>query len=258
VKVSDPEVVSYEQWLAARLELLAKEKELTRHRDEVNTARRMLPMVEVTKDYTFEGPQGELSLLDMFEGRSQLVMHHVMFGPEDDEACPSCSFWEDNVGDLTHLHARDTTYVAVSRAPLAKLRAYQKRMGWTVPWYSSYGSEFNYDFHVSFDASIRPVEWNYKSYDQLVAMDPSWKDWCGEEQGVSTFLRRGEQVFHTYSTYGRGDDLLNTTYNMLDLTARGRQEGWEKPEGRGEGPFMGWLRRHDEYGAEELRGAAGS
>jgi predicted dithiol-disulfide oxidoreductase (DUF899 family) len=256
--MSDPKIVTREEWLAARLELLEKEKELTRHRDAVNTARRELPMVEITKDYVFEGPHGEARLLDMFDGRSQLLMHHVMFGPDDDAACPSCSFFEDNVGHLSHLHARDTSLVAVSRAPLPKLEKYKERMGWRTPWYSSYGSDFNYDFHVSFDASIRPVEWNYMNYEQLVKKDPSWENWCGEEQGVSAFLRQGDRVFHTYSCYSRGDDLLNGTYNWLDLTARGRQEGWEKPPGRGSGGIMEWLRRHDEYDPAVIGGASSS
>lgn len=253
----DPDIVTREEWLAARLELLEKEKELTRHRDEVNTARRRLPMVEITKDYTFEGPRGGARLLDLFDGRSQLLVHHVMFGPDDEAACPSCSFWEDCVGHLNHFYARDTTLVAISRAPWEKLERYRKRMGWQVPWYSSYGSVFNYDFHVSFDASIAPVEWNYRGYDELVRRDPSWEGWCGEEQGVSAFLRQGDRVFHTYSCYGRGDDLLNSTYNWLDLTARGRQEGWEQPPGRGSGPIMGWLRRHDEYDPDVIAGGAG-
>ncbi|GAA2678382.1 MULTISPECIES: DUF899 domain-containing protein [Actinosynnema] len=253
--MTDPEIVTREQWLAARLELLDQEKELTRHRDRVNEARRRLPMVEVTEDYRFAGPDGEATLLDLFDGRRQLLVHHVMFGPDMDAACPSCSFWQDCVGDLTHLHARDTTLVAISRAPLPRLQAYRERMGWHVPWYSSHGSAFNYDYHVSFDASIAPVQWNYRDYDELVRLNPAWENWSGEEQGVSAFLRQGDRVFHTYSCYGRGDDLLNTTYNWLDLTALGRQEGWEKPEGRGSGPIMGWLRRHDEYDPATIAGA---
>ncbi|RKT55188.1 DUF899 domain-containing protein [Saccharothrix australiensis] len=252
--MSDPEVTTREQWLVARRELLAREKELTRHRDEVNAARRALPMVEITKDYAFDGPGGRVGLLDLFEGRGQLVVYHVMYGPDDDGACPACSFWIDNVGHLSHLHARDTTFAAISRAPLEKLERYRRRMGWQVPWYSSYGSDFNYDFHVTLDASVTPIEYNFKDYDQLVAEEPRWRGWSGEEQGISAFLRRGDRVFHTYSCYSRGIDLLNGTYNWLDLTARGRQEDWEQPPGRGHDPFMGWLRRHDEYRPEELRG----
>lgn len=242
-----PEVVSREEWLAARKELLARERELTRNRDDVNAARRRLPMVETTKDYAFDGPRGRAELVDLFEGRGQLVIYHLMFDPDADEACPACSFWIDNVGHLSHLYARDTSFAAVSRAPLDKLERYKQRMGWTIPWYSSHGSDFNYDFHVSFDASITPVEWNYKDYARLVRENPDWEGYTGEEMGVSAFLRRGDRVFHTYSCYGRGIDLLNSTYNWLDLTARGRQEDWEQPPGRSDGPAMSWLRRHDEY-----------
>lgn len=242
-----PEVVSREEWLAARKELLAREKELTRHRDDVNAARRRLPMVEITKNYAFDGPRGSAELVDLFEGRSQLVIYHLMFDPDADEACPACSFWMDNVGHLSHLHARDTSFAAVSRAPLDKLEQYKQRMGWTIPWYSSYGSDFNYDFHVSFDASIAAVEYNYTDFAQLVRENPAWQGYTGEEMGVSAFLRHGDRVFHTYSCYGRGIDLLNGTYNWLDLTARGRQEDWEQPPGRSDGPAMSWLCRHDEY-----------
>ncbi|MFW5418263.1 DUF899 domain-containing protein [Nocardiopsis sp. CNT-189] len=243
-----PEVVSREEWLARRKELLAREKELTRHRDEVNAARRRLPMVEITKDYAFEGPRGGAGLADLFEGRGQLVVYHAMFGPGAGEACPACSFWIDNVGRLVHLHARDTSLAVVSRAPLAELERYKRRMGWSIPWYSSHGGDFNYDFHVSFDASVAPVEWNYRDYADLVRENPDWEGYTGEEMGVSAFLRLGDRVFHTYSCYGRGIDLLNGTYNWLDLTARGRQEDWERPPGRADGPAMAWLRRHDEYG----------
>ncbi|MDT0445137.1 DUF899 domain-containing protein [Streptomyces johnsoniae] len=252
-----PEVVSREEWLAARKELLAREKELTRHRDDVNAARRRLPMVEITRNYVFDGPHGSAELIDLFEGRGQLVIYHVMFGPDADEACPACSFWIDNVGHLSHLHARDTSFAAVSRAPLDKLERYKQRMGWTIPWYSSHSSDFNYDFHVSFDASITPVEWNYQDYAQLVRDTPSWEGYTGEEMGVSAFLRREDRVFHTYSCYGRGIDLLNGTYNWLDLTARGRQEDWEQPPGRNDGPAMSWLRRHDEYESTAVDRASG-
>ena len=146
--MSDPETTTHDQWRAARLDLLAKEKELTRHRDEVNAARRRLPMVEITKDYSLHGPHGQARLVDLFEGRDQLLIYHFMFGPDDDEGCPSCSFTIDNVGHLSHLYARNTSFAVVSRAPLEKLERYRKRLGWTVPWYSSQGSDFNYDFHV--------------------------------------------------------------------------------------------------------------
>jgi predicted dithiol-disulfide oxidoreductase (DUF899 family) len=246
-----PEIVSRERWLAARKELLVREKELSRHRDEVNAARRALPMVEITKDYAFHGPQGTVGLADLFDGRGQLVVYHFMLGPETDEGCPSCTFTIDNVGHLSHLHARDTSLAAVSRAPLETLERYRHRMGWTVPWYSSYGSDFNYDFHVTLDASVRPVEYNYRDYDELVRNDPAWEGWSGEEHGVSAFLRADSanpsRIFHTYSSYGRGTESLMGTYHWLDLTARGRQEDFELPPRRGDDPIMSWLRRHDEY-----------
>jgi predicted dithiol-disulfide oxidoreductase (DUF899 family) len=246
-RMPDPEVTTREQWLAARRELLARERELTRLRDEVNAARRRLPMVEITKDYAFDGPHGTVGLIDLFEGRTQLLIYHFMFEPDGDEGCPSCSFWIDNVGHLSHLHARDTSFAAVSRAPLAKLERYKQRMGWTIPWYSSYGSDFNYDFHVTLDPSVAPVEYNFKSLAQLEQENPRWRGWSGEEVGASAFLRRDDRIFHTYSCYARGIDLLNGTYNWLDLTARGRQEAWEQPPGRGDDPSLSWVRRHDEY-----------
>ena len=245
---SRPEIVSQDEWLAARLELLAKEKELTRHRDEVNAERRRLPMVEITKDYLFAGPE-KARLVELFEGRQQLLVYHFMFEPDWEEGCPTCSFVADNIGHLSHLHARDTSLVLVSRAPFARLEAYRQRMGWTVPWYSSYGSDFNYDFHVTLDKSVAPVEYNYKGEERLVAQNPSWAGWSGEQPGVSAFLRDGERVFHTYSAFERALDVLMGTYTWLDNTARGRQEDWEEPSGRSDGEAQSWLRRHDEYEA---------
>jgi predicted dithiol-disulfide oxidoreductase (DUF899 family) len=252
--MNDPQVVTQEEWLEARRKLLQHEKELTHHRDEVNAERRRLPMVEITKDYRFEGPDGSVGFRDLFDGRGQLLVYHFMFGPDDDEGCPSCSFVVDNIGHLSHLHARDTTLVIVSRAPYPKLAAYRRRMGWTVPWYSSFGSDFNYDFHVTIDPDVAPVEYNFKSPGELEALNAAWRDWKGEQPGTSAFLRQGDRMFHTYSTYARGGDLLIGTYNWLDLTARGRQEGWEEPAGRGAGPIMSWLRRHDEYDPVEVGG----
>ena len=243
----DPEIATREQWVAARRELLGLEKELSHRRDEVNAARRRLPMVEITSDYVFEGPRGTTTLLDLFEGRGQLLIYHYMLGPDDTEGCPSCSFTMDNVGHLSHLHARDTSFAVVSRAPLDKLEHYRRRMGWTIAWYSSHGSDFNYDFHVTLDASVAPVEYNYKTEAELVRDDPAWQGWSGEEHGVSAFLRQGDRIFHTYSSYGRGTEVLMGTYHWLDLTARGRQEDWELEPRRGSDPAMGWLRRHDQY-----------
>jgi predicted dithiol-disulfide oxidoreductase (DUF899 family) len=234
-----PEVVSPEVWLAARVELLANEKEATRARDALNSKRRRLPMVKVEKDYAFDGSAGARSLGDLFDGRRQLIVYHFMFDPSWDAGCPSCSFLVDNIGHLSHLHARDTTLVAVSRAPLAKIQAYQSRMGWDFPWVSSYGSDFNYDYHVTLDPVVRPPEYNYR---------PAESAWVGEQPGVSVFLREGADVFHTYSAYQRGADILLTTYNYLDLTPLGRQESWEPEPNRSTGPDDDdWTRRHDEY-----------
>ena len=244
--MTDPDVTTREEWLVARLELLEREKALTRHRDEVNTARRLLPMVEITKAYSFEGPRGTVGLLDLFAGRTQLLIYHLMLEPDADEACPACSFWMDNWGYLDHLHARDTSFTAVSRAPLAKLERYRRRMGWTFPWHSSWGSDFNYDFHVTLDPAVAPVTYAYKDLAQLERENPAWQGWKGEEMGASAFLRRGDRVFHTYSCFERGIDLLNGTYNWLDLTALGRQEAWEQPPGRGDSP-LSWIRRRDEH-----------
>jgi predicted dithiol-disulfide oxidoreductase (DUF899 family) len=244
-----PEVVSREAWLAARKALLAKEKALTRQRDAVNAERRRLPMVRIDKQYVFDGSAGKATLLDLFEGRRQLVVYHFMFDPAWDEGCPSCSIVMDNLGHLAHLHARRTSFAAVSRAPRERFEPYKRRMGWTFPWYSSFGSDFNYDFHVTLDETVAPVEYNYLAKAALVAKGEPWFG-SGESHGVSVFLRDGKSVFHTYSTYARGCDLLVGTFNYLDLTPLGRQEDWEEPPGRSDGPFVHWLRRHDRYGPE--------
>jgi predicted dithiol-disulfide oxidoreductase (DUF899 family) len=196
------QIVSRAEWLSARKELLAKEKELTRHRDAVNAERRRLPMVRIEKDYVFEGPAGKVRLLDLFGERRQLIVYHFMFDPSWDEGCPSCSFLVDNIGHLTHLHARKTSLALVSRAPLAKSEAFKKRMGWTVPWYSSFGSDFNYDFHVTMDETVAPVEYNYRNKAELLRKGETYFT-QGESHGLSVFLRDGAGVFHTYSTYAR-------------------------------------------------------
>jgi predicted dithiol-disulfide oxidoreductase (DUF899 family) len=226
--MDDPQVVSRDEWLAARRQLLAKEKEFTRQRDALNAERRRLPMVEVDKEHVFEGRGSKTSLPDLFSGRGQLLIYHFMFDPGWDEGCRSCSFVADNIGHLAHLHARDTTLALVSRAPLATIEPFRQRMGWTVPWYSSIGSDFNYDFRVTLDEAVAPVEYNYRG---LAELGPEWQGWSGEMHGISAFLRRGGRVFHTYSSYARGTDLVVGTYNWLDLTARGRQEDWEQPPG---------------------------
>ncbi len=243
--MADPQIVSRDEWLATRRDLLAMEKEFTRQRDALNAARRRLPMVEIEKEYVFDGTDGAAALLDLFDGRAQLLIYHFMFEPEWDEGCPSCSFLVDSVGHLAHLNARDTTLALVSRAPIAKLEAYRQRMGWTVSWYSSFRNDFNYDFHVTLDEEVAPVEYNYRGRADL---GPIWEGWSGDMHGISAFLRQGGRVFHTYSSYARGTDLVAGTYNWLDLTARGRQEDWEQPRGRSDSPLMSWIRRHDSYG----------
>ena len=232
-----PRIVSAEEWRAARVALLDDEKALTRARDERNRKRRELPMVRVEKDYRFTGPEGEVGLPDLFDGRRQLLVYHFMFSPEMEQGCPSCSFLVDNIGHLAHLHARDTSLVLVSRAPFATLDAYRRRMGWTVPWYSSADSDFNFDFHVSFYEDRGPDEYNFTPTEPFT----------GEGPGTSAFLRVDDDVFHTYSAFARGGDEQLGTYTWLDMTALGRQEDWEEPKGRSDGPFMNWVRRHDEY-----------
>ena len=248
-----PNVVSREEWYAARRELLEKEKEVTRLRDRVNADRRRLPMVRIDKPYTFEGPDGTVGLLDLFEGRPQLVMHHFMYGPDWDDGCSSCSSAADGIGRLRQLHVRNTTLVAVSRAPYEKLAALRERMGWSFPWYSSFGTDFNYDFHVTVDERVAPVQVYLLDQDELAETDEPWtEDMNGSElPGLSAFLRVGDEVFHTYSTYGRGIEEFHNGYHYLDLTALGRQEEWEEPQGRAEplglqvgGPNM---RLPDEY-----------
>jgi predicted dithiol-disulfide oxidoreductase (DUF899 family) len=231
--MSLPDVVTREQWLEARKALLAKEKAQTRQRDALNAERRRLPMVEIEKDYRFTGPEGEVGLLDLFAGRRQLMVGHFMFDPSWEDGCPSCSAGADEMSEglLEHLHTRDTSFVYVSRAPLEKLEAYKARKGWTFPWYSSHGSDFNYDFHVTMDESVAPVEYNYRTQAewQALGMEHHLE---GEQPGLSCFLRDGDRVFHTYSNFGRGAEMLGGSYYFLDLTALGRQEDWEEPKGR--------------------------
>lgn len=225
-----PAVVSYEEWLAARKELLAKEKELTRMRDRVNADRRRLPMVRVDKPYVFEGPDGPVSLLDLFEGRRQLVVHHFM-APE----CSSCASAADGIAGLRRLHARNTTLAAITRAPYADLVALKERMGWTFPWYSSAGSDFNYDFHATVDDRVAPVQIFFRTQEEMAGTKMPWTpELRGDWPGISAFLQVDGEVFHTYSTYGRGIEEFHNGNPYLDLTALGRQEDWEEPKGRAE------------------------
>ena len=227
-------VVSHQDWMAARKTLLAKEKEFTRLRDALSQARRELPWEEVTTDYVFDGPDGRESLSDLFAGRSQLIVYHFMFGPDWSAGCAHCSFWADNFnGIITHLNQRDVTMVAVSRAPYSKLAAYRERLGWTFKWLSSGQTTFNFDYLVSFtpeEVARKQALYNY------VQQDPGGT----EREGISVFVRDDSgQIFHAYSTYARGLDMVNTAYHYLDLVPKGRGEGTR-------GPY--WVRRHDEYG----------
>ena len=225
------EVVGHDEWLEARKALLAKEKEFTRRRDELSRERRELPWEPVEKEYVFGTPSGPRSLAELFDGRSQLVVYHFMFAPDGEAGCKSCSFWADNIErNVVHLNARDVTFVAVSRAPLEKLEAYRTRMGWSFTWVSSGGNDFNYDYGVSF----RPDE-----QDRLIYNYGSLSPRMPDREGTSVFFRdESGNVFHTYSSYARGIDLLNTAYNYLDLVPKGRDEG---------GRDQYWVRRRDEY-----------
>jgi predicted dithiol-disulfide oxidoreductase (DUF899 family) len=231
--MSLPDVVSREEWLAAREGLLAKEKELTRARDALNAERRRLGMVKIDKDYVFEGPQGRVGLLDLFEGRRQLIVQHFMFDPRWEDGCPSCSWAADEIseGRLRHLRDGDTAFAAVSRAPLAKIEDYKARKGWSFPWYSSYDSDFNYDFQVTVDESVAPAVYNYKSKAEHEKAGTSYYfegDQPLEQPGYSCFLRDGDTIFHTYSTYGRGTEAVGGSHYFLDLTALGRQQEFER------------------------------
>jgi predicted dithiol-disulfide oxidoreductase (DUF899 family) len=251
--MSLPPVVSREEWLAARKELLDKEKRFTRERDALNADRRRLPMVEIDKEYVFEGPQGKLGLADLFESRSQLVVYHFMWLYDKNIGCPSCSAFVDQIGHLSHLNVRGTTFACVSNAPIADIERFKKRMGWTFPWYSSAGSDFNYDFHVTFDEAVTPFEYNYRSMAEIEAGGLPVGDWEQpfDLHGMSVFLRDAERVFHTYSAYARGTDNLGFISTFLDLTPLGRQEEWEEPKGRatalGAPAGSPGVRYHDEY-----------
>ncbi len=229
------DVVSREEWLAARKAHLAKEKEFTHARDELSRQRRALPWVKVEADYLFEGPAGKESLLDLFDGSEQLLVYHFMYGPDWEEGCPSCSFWADNFDGLSiHLGHRDISMVAISNAPLAALEAYKRRMGWDFKWVSSLGSGFNRDFQVTFDAA--DVEKGAVYYNYETRGFPS-----SEGPGASAFIRdEAGAVYHTYSCYSRGLDMLNAAYHWMDIAPKGRDE-------EGLPHSMAWLRRRDQY-----------
>jgi predicted dithiol-disulfide oxidoreductase (DUF899 family) len=235
-------VVTHNEWLAARKKHLAKEKEFTRLRDQLSKERRDLPWELVAKEYVFAGQEGERTLSELFDGRSQMVIYHAMFDPETagenttwtaEAACYNCSFWMDNFNGITvHLNHRDITMAAVSRAPYPKIAGYKQRMGWTFPWYSSAGSDFNFDYGVSFtpdELRAGEVEYNYRPTRLLGTEAP----------GISVFLKDGMHVYHTYSTYERGLDMLNVAYHYMDLVPKGRDE---EDDGA-----LSWVRRRDEY-----------
>jgi predicted dithiol-disulfide oxidoreductase (DUF899 family) len=232
-----PRIATRDEWLLARRELLAKEKDLTRRRDQLSSDRRNQPMVEIEKDYRFFSSSGPIRLIEMFEGRSQLIVYHFMFQPEWEEGCSSCTAGTDELspGFLEHLHVRDTSYAMVSRAPLAKLDTWKAKKGWSIPWYSSDGPDFNYDFGVTIDSSRGFDEYNFRTLDEYASMgQESMKtaDQPYDMPGLSCFIRVDDRVFHTYSQYARGLESTGGSYYFLDLTALGRQEDWEEPKGR--------------------------
>jgi predicted dithiol-disulfide oxidoreductase (DUF899 family) len=230
-----PKIVPAAEWLEARTEFLKKEKEFTRLRDELSRQRRELPWEKVEKQYVFEGPQGKATLAELFEGRSQLIVYHFMFGPDWTEGCPGCSLVSDHIdGSVEHLQARDVTLVAVSRAPVAQLKAFKKRMGWDFRWFSSLGSDFNRDYHVSFTKEEIANGEAYYNY----AKKGFPRD---EGPGASVFFKDDAgDIFHTYSTFGRGLENLVTAYDLLDLVPKGRDEdALPSP--------MAWVRHHDRY-----------
>jgi predicted dithiol-disulfide oxidoreductase (DUF899 family) len=234
--MTTPEITTRTAWLAQRKELLLKEKALTRAQDELAAARRALPRVPVDQQYVFDGPGGERTLADLFGPRSQLIVYHFMFGPNAERPCKSCSFWADNWGpSVPHLAARDVTLLAVSRAPLARLEAFKRRMGWTFEWLSSGRCEFNYDFGASFRDEQRTDGKSTYNYAPLSDRESA------DMPGFSVFIKDPEgRVFHTYSTFGRGIEAGNTTYRLLDLTPKGRDEDGLEYD-------MAWVRYHDDY-----------
>lgn len=217
-----PPIVSRAEWEQARAELLVREKELFRLKDRVSAQRRTLPMVQIEEPYAFDTESGPLTLLDLFDGRSQLIIQHFMFGSDWDEGCSGCSMMADHVGPLAHLYAKDTSFALVSRAPVGKIVAFKDRMEWDLPWVSSGRSTFNEDFHVTVDGE--------------------------ERHSISAFLRDGDRVFHTWQTFDRGEEPFMLVFDLLDLTAYGRQETWEKsPQGWPQRPPYEWMRLHDAY-----------
>jgi predicted dithiol-disulfide oxidoreductase (DUF899 family) len=235
INLDNHKIVSKNEWIAARKVLLKKEKEFTALRDQLSQQRRDLPWVAVDKEYVFDGPNGKETLPDLFDGRSQLIVYHFMYDPNWDVGCPSCSFWADNFNDIiVHLNQRDVTLIAISKAPYSKIDAYKKRMGWDFKWVSSYDTDFNFDYHVSFTQEELAKK---KAFYNFISQDPR----TSEREGISVFYKDlSDKIFYTYSAYARGIDILNNTYNYLDLVPKGRDEdGYDFP--------MAWVRRHHEY-----------
>ena len=230
-QIPHPPIATQDEWLAERKKLLAKEKELTRQKDRVNADRRRLPMVKVSKEYIFNGPEGKVSLLDLFKDYRQLIVHHFMFGPDWEKGCPGCTGHVHAIGNISSLEKRDTRYVIVSRAPIEKLESYKKLMGWSHPWYSSSDNDFNFDFHVSFLDGETDGEYNFA---------PRGQEGEGEGPGMSVFFRIGDDVYHTNSVYARGLEAITDSYDFLDLTPYGRQEDFEEsPAGWPQKPTYG-------------------
>ena len=237
--IPHPPIVSENEWLSERRKLLVYEKELTRQRDRVNALRRRLPMVKIEKNYLFDGPDGQVTLKDLFERRRQLIIYHFMFDPAWDKGCSGCTGYVDALGDLSKLHTHDTSFAIVSRAPLAKLLAYKAQRGWDLPWYSSFGSPFNYDFDVTHDESVAPIAYNYEDKASLEVRRGTGKV-KGEDHGLSVFFRLDDDLFHTYSVYARGLEPITDSYDFLDLTPYGRQEDFEdSPAGWPQSPTYG-------------------
>jgi predicted dithiol-disulfide oxidoreductase (DUF899 family) len=235
IKLDNHQIVSKNEWIEARKVLLKKEKQFTALRDQLSQQRRDLPWVAVDKEYVFDGPNGKQTLSELFDGRSQLIVYHFMYDPNWDAGCPSCSFWADNFNNIiVHLNQRDVTMIAISKAPYNKIAAYKKRLGWEFKWVSSFDTDFNFDYFVSFtpeELAKKEASYNFISQDPRIS----------EREGVSVFYKDSSgKIFHTYSAYERGIDILNNTYNYLDLVPKGRDEdGYDFP--------MAWVRRHDEY-----------
>lgn len=238
--IPHPPIVSQDEWLGERLKLLAHEKELTREYDRLTAQRRRLPMVKLEKNYSFDGPNGKLSLLDLFDGQRQLIVYHFMFDPAWEKGCSGCTRFVESLGDLSILATHETSFVVISRAPLEKLEKYKTERGWEIPWFSSFGSDFNYDFHVTLDPNVAPVEYNYRDKQEMEKAVGRPVQMEGEAHGLSVFFQMDGNLFHTYSAYARGVEGLTDAYHLLDVTPYGRQQDFEEsPEGWPQRPTYG-------------------